>query len=106
LSLGGFLLGGGAAAGFGFLLWRLSTMRTDPAGYSQVGSFHSRDAKHVVQVLEEAGIPVRAEDHTTRFSPLGGPGAVRLLVPTQRLDEAILLLRQPPPAPSGDAPPV
>jgi len=78
-----------ALAGIGLLIWIASTMRTDPRGYTHVATCGLvADAERARTVLERRGIPVRLDDHSYPMSQRTG-GGIRLLVPDDRIGEAV-----------------
>jgi hypothetical protein len=68
---------GAFGAVVGLLIWRLSTMRTHPEGYTKIGSFDTIDIIGVRRILENEGLPF-----------------LHVLVPTTRAAEAIALLER------------
>ena len=103
-----FFLLAGIGAGLAFLVWNASTMRTDPEGYTEIAAVSAFEIDDAVATLRGRGILTYADDHLTRGLWWGGSrtrGVVRLLVPLDRADEAVRLLRAHPPNAKGLAPP-
>ncbi len=95
-------------AGLALLLWRVSTMRTDPEGYTEIAALGAFEIDRAVATLRGVGILTYADDHLTRGRWWGGSrtrGVVRLLVPLDRADEALRLLQAHPPSAKRPAPP-
>jgi|SRR5882724_11859024 len=48
----------------GVLIWRISTLNTDPTGFTTIAWFAvEREAEHAREILEEAGIRAHLEDY-------------------------------------------
>jgi hypothetical protein len=86
----------GLLVGLAFLIWLVSTLTTDPRGYTHVATFHNRrEAEDVLAQLQAVGIPGELDDHMTGSRSMGPRtyGTMRLLVPDKHVDEAVRVLR-------------
>ena len=81
------------AAVLGPLIWIVSNLRTDPDGFTHIANCYPiSEAERARGALEPRGIPVRLDDHTSkRFGYTRG--YVRVLVPDDRVAEALELLK-------------
>jgi hypothetical protein len=93
------------AGSLGLLIWRLSTMDTDPKGYTKIGELDVLEIQGARRILEKATIPALTDDHTFTASGGGCGGFVHLLVPTNRAQEAIQLLERERDSWAREAPP-
>jgi hypothetical protein len=78
------------------LTWAVTTIRTDPRGYTHVATCSADiEAERACRLLEKTGIRVIVDDHSYRsgwvWSRREGP--VRFLVPDERVNEAAELLQ-------------
>jgi len=81
------------AAVLGPLIWIVSNLRTDPVGFTHIANCRPMsEAERARGVVERRGIPVRLDDHTYRHW-WRHRGYVRVLVPDDRVAEALELLR-------------
>ncbi|HUL50633.1 MAG TPA: hypothetical protein VLT79_11510 [Gemmatimonadales bacterium] len=84
---------GAVGAGLALIIWAASTLRTDPRGYTHIATcVQMADATRARTVLERKGIGVVLDDHRHRHSWWAGvrsEGPVRLLVPENRVGEAV-----------------
>ncbi|HUK22287.1 MAG TPA: hypothetical protein VLV45_12130 [Gemmatimonadales bacterium] len=87
---------GAVGAGLAVIIWAASTLRTDPHGYTHIATcVHMVDAAAARAALERRGISVLLDDHRHRHSWWAGvrsEGPVRLLVPENRVGEAVGVL--------------
>ena len=84
------------ASGLTLLIWVVSTIRTDPRGYTHVATFTKDfEAERARKPLERAGIAVILDDHSYRSGWVWSrhEGHVRLLVTDERVKEAVELLQ-------------
>ena len=94
MSMAALLYLAAVSAGIGLHIRTVSTRRTDPPGYTHVATCDSLpEAGRAKTVLEQQGILVRLDDHSDGGWRGVQVGSVRLLVPDQRVGEAVELLR-------------
>ena len=95
---------GAFGTALGFLVWRLSTMKTDPEGYVRLTTVSgSVEAWRARRALERAHIPVIVDSHIGMMR--GGYGGVaHVLVPVGQAEEAMKVLKES--HPSTEYPPV
>jgi hypothetical protein len=86
-----FILAFGAL--LALLMWRLSTMKTDPEGYQRIATLDGLEAWRARTALERAHIPVIVDSHRGMMrGGYGGP--TYILVPIAQVQTAIRVLKE------------
>lgn len=94
MHLAAWLLLGAFVAAIAWMVRWLGRVDTDPAGFVQIGTYRSMlEAEGARDLVTQAGIAARLDDHLDNLHTYGQIGVVRLLVPADRAAEATRLLR-------------
>ena len=83
-----------AGAVFGLIVWRLSTMTTDPEGYVRLATLDGLEAWRARTALERAHISVIVDSHRGIMGDGSYGGPTHLLVPETQVKQASKVLKE------------